>query len=87
MLPAVRRLLPYLLRYRLRFALGLASVAVTTGVSLASPWVLKYAIARMQRIGRSRYRARMGEFYPTSPTGEDHRRAERTMTLAERDRR
>jgi ATP-binding cassette, subfamily B, multidrug efflux pump len=44
MLPAVRRLLPYLLRYRGRFATGLASVLVTTAVSLVSPWVLKHAV-------------------------------------------
>ena len=42
--PALRRLLPYLLRYRSRFLLGFASVAVTTAVSLASPWVLKLAV-------------------------------------------
>jgi ATP-binding cassette, subfamily B, multidrug efflux pump len=41
---AVRRLLPYLLRYRRKFAIGLASVAVTTGVSLAAPWVLRLAV-------------------------------------------
>ncbi len=41
---AVRRLLPYLLRYRRRFAVGLACVAVTTGVSLVAPWVLKLAV-------------------------------------------
>ncbi len=44
MLSAFARLLPYLLRYRRRFLVGLACVAVTTGVSLTAPWVLKYAI-------------------------------------------
>lgn len=44
MRPAIRRLLPYLLRYRGSFALGLACVVVTTGVSLVSPWVLKHAV-------------------------------------------
>ena len=44
MRPAVRRLLPYLLRYRRQFAIGLASVAVTTGVSLVAPWVLRLAV-------------------------------------------
>ncbi len=44
MVSAVRRLLPYLLRYRRRFALGLSCVLVTTGVSLVSPWVLKHAV-------------------------------------------
>lgn len=41
---AVRRLLPYLLRYRRQFGVGLACVAVTTGVSLAAPWVLRLAV-------------------------------------------
>jgi ATP-binding cassette subfamily B multidrug efflux pump len=41
---AVRRLLPYMLRYRRQFAIGLACVAVTTGVSLAAPWVLRHAV-------------------------------------------
>jgi ATP-binding cassette subfamily B protein len=41
---AVRRLLPYLLRYRRQFAIGLACVAMTTGVSLVAPWVLQHAI-------------------------------------------
>lgn len=44
MRPAVRRLLPYLLRYRRRFAIGLACVAVTTFVQLISPWVLQLAV-------------------------------------------
>jgi ATP-binding cassette subfamily B protein len=42
--PALRRLLPYLLRYRSRFLLGVASVAVTTFVQLTAPWVLKLAV-------------------------------------------
>ena len=41
---ALRRLLPYLLRYRRQFAIGLACVAVTTGVSLVAPWVLRHAV-------------------------------------------
>jgi ATP-binding cassette, subfamily B, multidrug efflux pump len=41
---SIRRLLPYLFRYRRQFAAGLASVAVTTGVSLAGPWVLRHAV-------------------------------------------
>ncbi|HEY3384054.1 MAG TPA: ABC transporter ATP-binding protein [Vicinamibacterales bacterium] len=49
MLPAVRRLLPYLLRYRRQFLLGLALVGVTTGVSLVTPWVLKLAIDDLYR--------------------------------------
>jgi ATP-binding cassette subfamily B multidrug efflux pump len=42
--PAFRRLLPFVLRYRRSFALGLACVVVTTAIQLLSPWVLKYAI-------------------------------------------
>ncbi len=42
--PAVRRLLPYVLRYRRQFSLGLACVLITTSIQLLSPWVLKYAI-------------------------------------------
>src|SRR5512132_1316283 len=44
MLPAIRRLLPYLLRYRGQFIVGLSCVLTTTAVSLVSPWVLKHAI-------------------------------------------
>jgi ATP-binding cassette, subfamily B, multidrug efflux pump len=39
-----RRLLRYLVRYRRAFVLGLLSVVATTSLSLAAPWVLKYAI-------------------------------------------
>ena len=39
-----QRLVPYVLRYRRRLTFGLGCVAVTTGVSLLSPLVLKYAI-------------------------------------------
>ena len=42
--PAFRRLLPFVLRYRRSFALGLACVVVTTAIQLLAPWVLKYAI-------------------------------------------
>ncbi len=41
---AVRRLVPYVLRYRRQFSLGLACVLITTSIQLLSPWVLKYAI-------------------------------------------
>jgi ATP-binding cassette subfamily B protein len=44
MRPAFRRLLPYLLRYRRQFIVGLSCVAVTTGVSLVAPRVLQYAV-------------------------------------------
>jgi ATP-binding cassette, subfamily B, multidrug efflux pump len=39
-----RRLLPFVLRYRRAFALGLGCVVITTAIQLSSPWVLKYAI-------------------------------------------
>src|SRR6188474_2370196 len=39
-----RRLLPFLLKYRRQFVLGLLCVIVTTTIQLLSPWVLKYAI-------------------------------------------
>src|SRR3954454_16622719 len=44
MSPAVRRLLPYVNRYRRAFAIGLACVLSTTAFQLLSPWILKYAI-------------------------------------------
>ena len=40
----LQRLIPYVLRYRLRLTLGLACVFGTASVSLLSPLVLKYAI-------------------------------------------
>ncbi|HXH07754.1 MAG TPA: ABC transporter ATP-binding protein [Vicinamibacterales bacterium] len=49
MSPALRRLLPYVLRYRRRFLLGLACVAVTTAIALISPWILKHAIDDLHR--------------------------------------
>jgi ATP-binding cassette subfamily B protein len=39
-----RRLLPFALRYRRAYLLGLSCVVVTTAIQLLSPWVLKYAI-------------------------------------------
>jgi ATP-binding cassette subfamily B protein len=43
MSPAAR-LLGYVLRYRRSFLLGLACVVAATVITLAGPWVLKYAI-------------------------------------------
>jgi ATP-binding cassette subfamily B protein len=43
-MPPVRRLLGYVTRYRRSFLLGLACVITTTALTLAGPWVLKYAI-------------------------------------------
>ena len=42
--PAFRRLLPFVLRYRRQFLLGLICVVITTLIQLLSPWILKYAI-------------------------------------------
>jgi ATP-binding cassette subfamily B multidrug efflux pump len=42
--PALRRLLPYVNRYRRAFVIGLACVILTTAFQLLSPWILKYAI-------------------------------------------
>jgi ATP-binding cassette subfamily B protein len=44
MRPAFRRLLPFVLRYRRQFLLGLICVVITTSVQLLSPWILKFAI-------------------------------------------
>jgi ATP-binding cassette subfamily B protein len=44
MRPVVRRLLPFVDRYRRQFAIGLVCVVITTAIQLLSPWVLKYAI-------------------------------------------
>jgi ATP-binding cassette subfamily B multidrug efflux pump len=41
---AFQRLLPFLLRYKREFLLGLVCVVITTAIQLASPWVLKLAI-------------------------------------------
>ena len=38
------RLVPYVLRFRRQFALGLCCLALTTAFSLLGPWVLRYAI-------------------------------------------
>ena len=49
MFPAVRRLLPYVNRYRRAFVIGLGCVIATTTFQLLSPWVLKYAIDDLTR--------------------------------------
>ncbi len=43
-MPPGRRLLGYMLRFRAAFLIGFACVVVATTISLAGPWVLKYAI-------------------------------------------
>ncbi len=40
----LRRLLGYMTRYRRPFLRGLACIVLSTGIALAGPWVLKYAI-------------------------------------------
>ena len=42
--PAFRRLLPYVLRYRREFSVGLLCVFLTTAIQLLPPWVLKFAV-------------------------------------------
>ena len=41
---AVSKLLPFLLRYRRRFAAGAVFLLSTTAIQVVTPWVLKYAI-------------------------------------------
>jgi ATP-binding cassette subfamily B protein len=40
----LRRLLPYLARHRRRLLAGLGALLLTTGLSVLSPWVLRYAV-------------------------------------------
>jgi ATP-binding cassette subfamily B multidrug efflux pump len=47
--PAFRRLLPYVLRYRRQFSLGLICVVLSSTFQLLSPWVLKFAIDDLAR--------------------------------------
>jgi ATP-binding cassette subfamily B multidrug efflux pump len=49
MVSALRRLVPYLLRYRRQFLVGFLCVVVTTTVALLSPWVMRYAIDDLTR--------------------------------------
>jgi ATP-binding cassette subfamily B multidrug efflux pump len=42
--PAFRRLLPFVLRYRRQFSVGLLYVFLTTAIQLLPPWVLKHAV-------------------------------------------
>ncbi len=55
MIPALRRLVPYVLRVRTSLIVGLACILVATALSLTSPWVLKYVIDGLsQGLDRSR---------------------------------
>ncbi len=47
--PAFRRLLPYVLRYRRQFLLGLVCVVLSSTFQLLGPWVLKFAIDDLSR--------------------------------------
>jgi ATP-binding cassette subfamily B protein len=49
MRPAFRRLLPYVLRYRKPFLLGLLCVVLSSTFQLLGPWVLKFAIDDLTR--------------------------------------
>ena len=42
--PSFRRLLPFALRYRRQFTLGLLCVFATSAIQLLPPWVLKFAV-------------------------------------------
>ena len=44
MAPAFRRLLPFVLRYRRQFILGLVCVVLSSTFQLLAPWVLRFAI-------------------------------------------
>jgi len=46
---SLRRLLPYALRYRRQFLLGLVCVVLSSTFQLLSPWVLKFAIDDLTR--------------------------------------
>jgi ATP-binding cassette, subfamily B, multidrug efflux pump len=46
-----RRLLAYVGRYRGAFILGFCCIVATTGITLAGPWVLKYAIDDLTKTG------------------------------------
>jgi ATP-binding cassette subfamily B multidrug efflux pump len=47
--PPFRRLLPYVLRYRRQFLLGLICVVFSSTFQLLSPWVLKFAVDDLTR--------------------------------------
>ena len=49
MRPAFRRLLPYVVRYRRAFLLGLICVVLSSIFQLLGPWVLKFAIDDLSR--------------------------------------
>ena len=81
--PSVRRLLPYINRYRRAFVLGLICVISTTAFQLMGPWVLKYAVddlnqavtAAQAAALRRPARRRVAAARPVPlPDAEDHHR-------------
>jgi ATP-binding cassette subfamily B protein len=56
---ALRRLLPYLDRYRLRYLGGAACLLLATAFSLSIPWTVKSAVDALERDGAA---ARMGPY-------------------------
>ena len=46
---SLRKLVPYLAPYQRRFAAGLVSVILATGIQLVSPWILKLAVDDLTR--------------------------------------
>src|SRR2546423_1982549 len=46
-----RRLLAYVGRYRVAFLGGFVCIVATTAITLAGPWVLKYAIDDLTKTG------------------------------------
>jgi hypothetical protein len=66
-----RRLAGYVQPYRREFILGLACVVATTAVSLAAPWVLKYAI---DDLTRGVTRQKLAIYVPVPHAPDPHRR-------------
>jgi ATP-binding cassette subfamily B protein len=56
---SIRRLLPYLDRYRLRYLGGAACLLLATGFSLSIPWTVKSAVDALERDGVA---ARIGPY-------------------------
>jgi ATP-binding cassette, subfamily B, multidrug efflux pump len=56
---SLRRLLPYLVRYRLRYLGGAACLVLATALSLCIPWTVKSAVDTLERDGAA---ARLGPY-------------------------
>jgi ATP-binding cassette subfamily B protein len=56
---SLRRLLPYLVRYRLRYLGGAACLVLATALSLCIPWTVKSAVDTLDRDGAA---ARLGPY-------------------------